>query len=479
MDLSAAATTPTLLSGRYRLLEKLGAGRLAEVYHATDDSLQRSVLVHILREDLASQEALRRRFMEEISASARRSHSALLEIFDSGVMGERPFMVTEYATGKPLRERGVLTPEYALMYMRQVAGAVALCHAQGVPHPPITSSNILLVTDGHVKLLESWLMPPGEAPVDLAHYRAPELTEGAPPASTNAVYALGLLLYELVTGNRPVGGRDAAEIAQAHLTMRIPSVSRIHPPFYLPALDTLLRQATARLPEQRIADPARFAEALDSVWRASTGSTQRLVTQPAALPPQPQRPSPQSQPAAPSAPPQQARPQPSSWRGPFSSPEPPQHSLPRAVYAANQRRRSFARTTTSWFFVLLLLVAVAFGSYVGASYLADRLFAVQLPQIGLPALPDINLPNVGVDVPDWLNPIAQGEPLTVNIRDGLNLRDEPGLNTTIVDVIPNGTTVYKLEGPREVDGVSWVRVRVEYNNETREGWMSRTYLTQE
>jgi hypothetical protein len=129
--------------------------------------------------------------------------------------------------------------------------------------------------------------------------------------------------------------------------------------------------------------------------------------------------------------------------------------------------------------VLLLLVAVAFGSYVGASYLADRLFAVQLPQIGLPALPDINLPNVGVDVPDWLNPIAQGEPLTVNIRDGLNLRDEPGLNTTIVDVIPNGTTVYKLEGPREVDGVSWVRVRVEYNNETREGWMSRTYLTQE
>jgi hypothetical protein len=129
--------------------------------------------------------------------------------------------------------------------------------------------------------------------------------------------------------------------------------------------------------------------------------------------------------------------------------------------------------------VLLLLVVVAFGSYIGASYLADRLFAVQLPQIGLPTLPDINLPNVGVDVPDWLNPIAQGEPLTVNIREGLNLRDNPSLNSNVVDVIPNGTTVYKLEGPREVDGVPWVRVRVEHNNETLEGWMSLNYLTQE
>jgi serine/threonine protein kinase len=448
------------------------------VYHATDDSLQRSVLVHILREDLADQGALRQRFMEEISASARRSHAALLEVFDSGVMGERPFMVTEYVSGKPLRERGVLTPEYALMYMRQVAGAVALCHAQGVPHPPITSSNALLVTDGHVKLVENWVMPTTEAPTDLAHYRAPELTEGAPPGPASAVYALGLLLYELVTGSRPIGGRDAAEIAQAHLTMRIPSVSRIHAPFYLPALDNLLRQATARLPAQRIADPARFAETLDSVWRASTGSTQRLATLPAALPPQPQRYT-QPQPAVPPAHARQSAPPPSPWRGPPPPSAPPQRSLPRAVYAANQRRRSFARTTTSWFFVLLLLVAVAFGSYVGASYLADRLFAVQLPQIGLPALPDINLPNVGVDVPDWLNPIAQGEPLTVNIRDGLNLRDEPGLNTNVVAVIPNGTTVYKLEGPREVDGVSWVRVRVEHNDETREGWMSLNYLTQE
>jgi hypothetical protein len=262
--------------------------------------------------------------------------------------------------------------------------------------------------------------------------------------------------------------------------MRIPSVSHRHPPFYLPALDNLLRKATARLPAQRIADPARFAEALDNVWRASTGNTQRLATLPAAPPPQPQH-HPQAQQAAPPAATGKTAPQPSPWRGPF----PPfpskeqQRSLPRAVYSANRRRRSFARTTTSWFFVLLLLVVVAFGSYIGASYLADRLFAVQLPQIGLPTLPDINLPNVGVDVPDWLNPIAQGEPLTVNIREGLNLRDNPSLNSNVVDVIPNGTTVYKLEGPREVDGVPWVRVRVEHNNETLEGWMSLNYLTQE
>src|SRR5256885_13356164 len=116
----------------------------------------------MLRKELINQEPLRQRFVQEAHTSASRSHQSLLEIFDSGEVAGRPYMVTEYVAGRTLRELGALSPEEALLYFRQVVGAVATCQAAGVPHPPITSNNIFLVDDGHVELVESWLMPRSE-----------------------------------------------------------------------------------------------------------------------------------------------------------------------------------------------------------------------------------------------------------------------------------------------------------------------------
>ena len=136
-------TTPTsnpILHGRYRIEEQLGIGRLAVVYRAYDARLQRRVLVHLLRKELADQEPLRQRFIHEAYDSARRSHPSLLEVFDSGEVGGRPYMVTEYVAGRALRELGALSLEQALLYFRQVVGAVAVCQLAGVPHPPISSA---------------------------------------------------------------------------------------------------------------------------------------------------------------------------------------------------------------------------------------------------------------------------------------------------------------------------------------------------
>jgi hypothetical protein len=129
--------------------------------------------------------------------------------------------------------------------------------------------------------------------------------------------------------------------------------------------------------------------------------------------------------------------------------------------------------------VLLLLVAA--GSYAGASYLADRFFAIELPQISMPqiGLPEVNLPHIDLEVPEWLQNGEAAETLIVNINEGLNLRDEPGLSTNVIAVIPNGTRVAKLEGPVNVDNVPWVRVRIERDNEPVEGWMSRNFLQSE
>src|SRR5436853_1331297 len=220
----ATPTSPPVLHGRYRIEEQLGAGRLAVVYRAYDERLQRQVLVHMLRKELLGQEALRQRFIQEAHSNASRSHQSLLEIFDSGEIAGRPYMITEYVAGRTLRELGALSLEEALLYFRQLVGAVAAAQAAGVPHPPITSNNVILVEDGHVELLENWRTPAAEAALDAACYRAPERTAGGPASPAAAVYSLGLLLIEMLTGRRVVQGDDPRAVAQAHLNIQVPAL---------------------------------------------------------------------------------------------------------------------------------------------------------------------------------------------------------------------------------------------------------------
>jgi hypothetical protein len=129
------------------------------------------------------------------------------------------------------------------------------------------------------------------------------------------------------------------------------------------------------------------------------------------------------------------------------------------------------RTVTSWLVLLALLFVVAAGSYAGASFLADRFFAIELPQI--------RMPQISLEVPEWLQGSEPNEILIVSINEGLNLRDEPGLSTEVIAVVPNGTQVEKLEGPITVDNVPWVRIQTEQDGEQLEGWMSRNFLLSE
>ncbi len=470
---TSATDMPSLLADRYRPREKLGEGRLAAVYHAEDESLERSVLMHVLRHDLLQQEQLRQRFVDEINASAQRSHPALLEVFDSGEIEGRPFVVTDYVNGRSLYGQGVLRPEDAVLYMRQIAGAVALCQMQDVPHPPISSRNVLLVSEGHVKLVENWQLSPAEISLDLAYYRAPERTEGKPPEPANAVYALGLLLYEFITGQRPVNGQDAPEVARAHLTLRLPSITKAHNRLYLPTLDALLARATARDPASRIANAARFAEELDTTWRNIITETQRLVlpTTPAPAPRTNTGILPRSQPAVA---PSHVAPAPA---GPISA----QAGAPRIEVSARQQPHTPTRSLMRRVLLFVMLLIVAVGVYAGASYTVERVSGVQLPQLPMPqlGLPDINPANIDLDIPEWLSGTEQGETLIVSINEGLNLRNEPGLSTRVVAVVPNGTRVRKLEGPVYVDDVPWVRVRVEGSGRSAEGWMSLNFLNPE
>lgn len=469
---SSTATEP-LLFNRYRIHEQLGEGRLATVYRATDERLQRSVLVHLFRKNLVNQEALRKRFLDEASASARRSHSALLEVFDSGEAANRPFMVTEYAVGRPINALGMLSIEDALLYIRQVVGAVAACQKAGVPYPPISSSNVILVDEGRVKLVESWQTPLSSVVLDLMHYRAPERIQGQAPSPANAVYALGILLYEMITGKRPIEGSDPQEVAKAHLNTVIPPISAERPLLYLPSLDGLVARATARLPEQRWPDAAAFATALDELRRDIGNTTQRFevavpqrslrttladlrlpmgysnpLDQPRRQDPYPDQYDDQEE-AAFSSHPQSA---PVQARRPFGQ----------GMSTQQIRRQSTRRSVAGGIVALLLLCVVIYGMYIFASFAVDQFFAIKLPQIELPSLPS------------WLT--GQPEEILIVRADELNLREGAGTDQKVVTKLPKGTLVTRLGGEETVNDTVWIEVRANLEGKQYEGWVSEPYL---
>jgi len=509
--MSEAAQTPAtpLLFGRYRVQEPMGETRLAAVYAAADERLQRRVLLHLLRKELVGQQRPHERFLAEVSQSARRSHQALLEVFDSGEVGGRPFMVTEFVAGRPLRGLGLLTAEQALLYMRQVTGAVAACQAQrspelpaGLYHPPVASANVLIVDEGRVKLVESWLTPPAEVPHELAHYRAPELSEGLPATPASDVYALGLLGYELLTGRRPITAEDARATALAHLNARIPSLAQSRPALYMPAAEQLIARATARYPEHRFPDAQSFGAALDALWRDLAGATQQLAppararraAAPAPRPPQPAAQQPTAQQAVPPAPaPQPVAQQPAAQQAvpPAPAPQPAprpgisgmtgrlsQRLRPAGVDPAQMRRSTLLRGLTGWLVMLGLILGVILGTLFVVNAIAQQIAGA--PRPNLPSVPGLPTAQAGGGPLDWLDGLFGGDEdvYVVNIAEGLNLRSAPDANDpqNLVAVIPNGTPVTRLEGPVVEGSIPWLRVRVDVNGQRLEGWMSQNYL---
>ncbi|WP_298404101.1 protein kinase [uncultured Chloroflexus sp.] len=466
------ATKQPVLFGRYRVHEALGESRLAVVYKATDLRLQRTVLIHLLRKELRDNPRKRAQFLAEAAQSARRSHPVLLEVFDSGESGDRPFVITEAVEGRPLFGIGALSVAQALLIVRQVAEAIALCQRHrsaelplGLAHPPISSANLLLVGDGQVKLVDGWFFAPTMIPADLAHYRAPELSAGQPPQLSSAVYALGILLFELITGQRPIHGDDAQATALAHLTQSVPPLARIRPTMYLPSVERLIAQATARDPAQRFPDAQALALAINDLWRELTVQTRRLVVQPAATARPPIDSGAQRQPVTPPAAPY-LRPAPTH---PYDLRSRMSRVLTNSFDIDQFRRYNLSRSLMGWLVMVTLLLIVAGGSFWAVTWAIGRFGWGDAPR--LPDLPAWSLPELS-----WPGNAAP-ELYVVNIAEGLNLRSAPNAQPdNIVTVVPNGVVVRKLEGPVMADNIPWLKVQLELNGQTIEGWMSLNYL---
>jgi serine/threonine-protein kinase len=257
-----------VLDGRYRIDSKIAPGGMATVYRATDLRLDRVVAVKVMRHDLGEDHDFARKFVREARAAAALSHPHIVAIFDQGDDNGTLFIAMEYIAGKTMRdlirEHAPLDPVRALRLLEPVVSALATAHRAGIIHRDIKPENVLLADDGRIKVADFGLARVIEADgpqatatqgviIGSVSYLAPEVVEHNSSSPRADVYAVGVILYELLTGQKPHQGESPIQIAYKHVHEDVPAPSLIQPgiPDYV---DALITGATSREGDRRPTD---------------------------------------------------------------------------------------------------------------------------------------------------------------------------------------------------------------------------------
>src|SRR3954447_7175983 len=276
-------TTPSILGGRYRVLDRLGAGGMATVYLAEDERLGRKVAVKRLHSD--SPEDAARRFEREARVGASLSHPNLVTVFDTVADDDGVLIVMEHVEGENLAElmaRGRVAPEKAVSIIRQVARALDHAHQAGVIHRDVKPANILITPEGKAKLVDLGIATASERTqitqvvtvLATPSYMAPEQLEGGTITTAVDIYALGAVAFELLSGRKALQGRTPVEIAHRMATEGAPDIRKAWPDSPDAAAEALC-QAMARDPRARPRSAGQLARALDDAFKATRPATSR------------------------------------------------------------------------------------------------------------------------------------------------------------------------------------------------------------
>jgi eukaryotic-like serine/threonine-protein kinase len=263
----------TLFDGRYRILRKLGAGGMANVYLAEDEDLGRRVAIKILNERYANDELFIERFRREAKSAAGLSHPNIVSIYDRGQAEDTYYIAMEVIEGRSLKEliltRGPLPIGHAIAYTLEMLEALRFAHRHGIIHRDVKPHNILIgerlkVTDFGIARAGASQMTEAGSIMGTAQYLSPEQARGAPVTASSDLYSVGIVLYEMLTGKVPFTGDSAIEIAMKHLNESPKPPSHIRPELS-PELDHVVLRALAKAPEDRYQTAEEFAEDLHRV----------------------------------------------------------------------------------------------------------------------------------------------------------------------------------------------------------------------
>ena len=254
--------TGKTLNGRYKIQTLIGTGGMAAVYLAKDLILDRLVAIKVLRLDFRQNNDAMRRFRREALSATQLTHPNIVGVYDVGQSQEMNYIVMEYVEGTDLkdyiRQRGALHPIEAVRIMMQIVSAIAAAHQNRIIHRDIKPQNILIDREGNVKItdfgiavaLSDTSLTQTNTLLGSVHYLSPEQARGGMATIQTDIYALGIVLYELLTGRVPFDGESAVSIALKHFQEPLPSV--VNPTAMVPqSLENIVLKATAKDPMNR------------------------------------------------------------------------------------------------------------------------------------------------------------------------------------------------------------------------------------
>ncbi|HKB46823.1 MAG TPA: protein kinase, partial [Ktedonobacterales bacterium] len=270
-----------VLGDRYEMQEPIGRGGMATIYRAIDLRMGRTVAVKILREVYSSDPKFVTRFQREARAASALQHPNIVQVFDYGQSGESYFIVMEFVVGADLRRylkrHGVLSNERAIEIAHDVGLGLGAAHKRGIVHRDVKPQNIMLNDDGLVKLTDFGIasmykdadaerLTTTGMTLGTVQYYAPEQAQGEVVSPAADIYALGIVMYEMVAGKTPFDGDTPVAVAMRHIQDIPDPPSRINPRVS-PGLERIILRCLEKDPRDRYRDGDALAYALENLAR--------------------------------------------------------------------------------------------------------------------------------------------------------------------------------------------------------------------
>ena len=280
-----------LVDGRYRVRARIARGGMATVYVATDLRLERRVALKVMHGHLSDDMVFQSRFIQEARAAARLADPHVVNVFDQGQDGEMAYLVMEYLPGITLRElmreQKRLSVPQTITIMDALLSGLSAAHRAGIVHRDIKPENVLLAEDGRIKIGDFGLAratsantATGQMLLGTIAYLAPELVTRGTADARSDIYALGIMLYEMLVGEQPYKGEQPMQIAYQHATHSVPRPSAKNPG--IPEqLDELVLWATERNPDDRPSDARELLDRLREIEKELGIHPQVVRTAPA------------------------------------------------------------------------------------------------------------------------------------------------------------------------------------------------------
>ena len=254
----------SVLGDRYEIIEKIGSGGMAVVYRGKDKKLDRYVTIKVLREEFIGDEEFIERFRSEACSAARLSHPNIVRVYDVGEEGKINYIVMEYIHGDTLktaiRKKAPFDSRSTINVAIQIASALSQAHKAHIVHRDIKPQNILVGTDGVVKVTDFGIARAARATTmtttanaaGSVHYFSPEQARGGYVDEKSDIYSLGITMFEMITGVLPFQGNNSVSIALKHINEELPDI-RQYNPNCTPSLEGIIKKATMKKADERYA----------------------------------------------------------------------------------------------------------------------------------------------------------------------------------------------------------------------------------